>query len=143
MSDKTHREVNLERIEKGRFRAVNAAGGVLDFGGGGAEFSPIELLLTALAGCSALDVDALTSRRAEAETFRVVAGGEKIRDGDGGNRMVDLLLTFSVVFPSDEAGDAARSILPDALARSHDRLCTVTRTVELGTQVRVELAEGG
>jgi hypothetical protein len=62
MSGNTHREVMVERIEKGRLRAVNAGGGVLEFGGGGAEFSPIELLLTALAGCSALDVDALTSR---------------------------------------------------------------------------------
>jgi uncharacterized OsmC-like protein len=141
MSGNTHREVMVERIEKGRLRAVNAGGGVLEFGGGGAEFSPIELLLTALAGCSALDVDALTSRRAEPVSFRVVAAGEKIRD-EGGNRMVDLALDFSVEFPPGEAGDAARSILPDAMAKSHDRLCTVTRTVELGTPVAVRAPDG-
>jgi peptidoglycan/xylan/chitin deacetylase (PgdA/CDA1 family) len=56
--------------------------------------------------------------------------------------MVDLALDFSVEFPPGEAGDAARSILPDAMAKSHDRLCTVTRTVELGTPVAVRAPDG-
>ena len=32
-------------------------------------------------------------------------------------------------------GDAARAVLPDAVRRSHDRLCTVSRTIELGIPV--------
>jgi len=40
-----------------------------------------------------------------------------------------------VRFPDDEGGDAARALLPEAVNRSHDRLCTVSRTVELGTAV--------
>ena len=38
-------------------------------------------------------------------------------------------------FPHGEADDAARAVLPEAVRRSHDRLCTVSRTVELGTPV--------
>jgi putative redox protein len=44
-----------------------------------------------------------------------------------------------VEFPASEAGDAAREVLPSAVQRSHDRLCTVSRTVELGTPVTIEL----
>ncbi len=61
-----------------------------------------------------------------------------MRDG-GGNHLTDLSVTFRVEFADGEAGDAARNVLPDALRKSHDRLCTVTRTVELGTPVSVSL----
>ena len=38
-------------------------------------------------------------------------------------------------FPEGEAGDRAREMLPKAIAMSHDRLCTVSRTVVLGTPI--------
>jgi putative redox protein len=44
-------------------------------------------------------------------------------------------MTFRVRFPDGEAGDRARALLPDAAKKSHDRLCTVSRTVELGTPI--------
>ncbi len=37
-------------------------------------------------GCTAVDVDILTSRRAEPDSFTVEVGAEKIRDADG-NRL--------------------------------------------------------
>jgi hypothetical protein len=52
-----------------------------------------------------------------------------------GNRLTDLVVTFSVAFPDGEPGDRARAILPRAVKTSHDRLCTVSRTVEIGTPV--------
>ena len=58
--------------------------------------------------------------------------GDKVRD-EGGNRMEELSVTFRLRFPEGEGGDAARALLPEAVQRSHDRLCTVSRTVELGT----------
>ena len=64
----------------------------------------------------------------------VQVDGDKVRD-EGGNRMEELSVTFRVRFPQGEGGDAARALLPDAVQRSHDRLCTVSRTVELGTPV--------
>jgi len=136
-----HRSVTITRTSAGRYTAVNGRGGVLDFGTGDVDdFTPVELFLTAIGGCTAVDVDILTTRRAEPESFVVQVNGEKVRD-EGGSRMEELSVTFRVRFPEGEDGDAARALLPDAMQRSHDRLCTVSRTVELGTPVatRIEL----
>ena len=130
------RAVDLVKIGDRRYKAVNRRGGQLPIGSGGEDpdFTPVELLLAAIAGCSAIDVDLITQKRAEATVFRVHAAGEKIRD-ELGNRLVDLLLTFDVEFPEGEGGDEARRVLPDAMAKSRDRLCTVSRTVAVGTPV--------
>jgi uncharacterized OsmC-like protein len=136
-----HRSVTITRTSAGRYTAVNGRGGVLDFDTGDVDdFTPVELFLTAIGGCTAVDVDILTTRRAEPESFVVQVDGEKVRD-EGGSRMEELSVTFRVRFPEGEGGGAARALLPDAVQRSHDRLCTVSRTVELGTPVatRVEL----
>jgi uncharacterized OsmC-like protein len=93
------------------------------------------LLLIALGGCTAADVDALTSRRAEPEEFQVEVRGDKIRD-ESGNRLENLEVIFRVRFPAGDAGDSARAVLPDMVAKSHDRLCTVSRTVELRTPIK-------
>jgi putative redox protein len=135
MSADTHRTVTITRASAGRYTAVNARGATLEFGTGDVdEFTPVELLLTAIGGCTAVDVDILTTRRAEPESFVVQVDGEKVKDV-GGNRMDELSVTFRLTFPRGEGGDAARAILPEAVQRSHDRLCSVSRTVELGTPV--------
>ena len=51
----------------------------------------------------------------------------------------DIALAFDVEFPQSEGGTAARDVLPSAIQRSHDRLCTVSRTVEVGTPVAVRV----
>ena len=130
-----HRSVSMTRVSKGVFDVTNVRGGTMRIGGDGSEFTPVELLLAAIAGCSAIDVDYITTKRTQPETFTVDASGEKLRD-DSGNVMGGLEVTFSVTFPEGEDGDRAREMLPKAIAMSHDRLCTVTRTVELGTPVR-------
>ena len=136
MSDQHPRFINLEKIGEGRYKATNKRGGQLPIGSGGddPDFTPVELLLAALAGCSAIDVDHITRKRAGATSFSVRATGDKIRD-ELGNRLVNLTLTFDVEFPEGEAGDAARKVLPDAMAKSRDRLCTVSRTVAVSTPV--------
>jgi uncharacterized OsmC-like protein len=139
MSVDSHRTVTITRTSAGRYTAANGRGGVLDFGTGEVnDFTPVELLLTAIGGCTAVDVDILTTRRAEPESFVVQVDGEKAR-GEGGNRMEELSVTFRLRFPEGEGGDAARALLPDAVQRSHDRLCTVSRTVELGTPVATRI----
>ncbi len=49
-------------------------------------------------------------------------------------------MTYRVRFHAGEAGDAARAVLPDIVRKSHDRLCSVGRTIESGTPIatRVE-----
>ena len=48
-------------------------------------------------------------------------------------------MTFRIAFPAGEQGDRARELLPDAVCKSHDRLCTVSRTVELGTPIATRI----
>ena len=140
MSD-TLRTVDIERTGLGRYTARNVRGGTLNMGGGDdADFSPVELLLAAIGGCTAVDVDYITVKRAEPEKFTVTVRGDKIRD-EQGNRMTNLSVEFAITFPDGAAGDAARKVLPKAVEMSHDRLCTVSRTVELGTPVRDHLRQ--
>lgn len=134
------RSVRLERVGRGAFRVTNAAGGTLDIGVAEGDFTPVELLLAALAGCAAVNVEELTSRRAEPTSFAVTADGHKVRDETGG-RMEDLRLLFETVFPEGEGGDAARASLPRFVKQTHDRICTVSRTVGLGTDVAYVVAD--
>ena len=106
--------------------------------GADADFTPTELLLVAIGSCTSIDVDILTSRRSQPDSFGVTVDAEKVRD-DEGNRLVDIAVTFALEFPAGEAGDAARAVLPDAVQRSHDRICTVGRTVEVGTPITTHI----
>jgi putative redox protein len=134
-TDSAHRSVRLERVRTGRYTAVNARGGQISVGTGeDTDFTPVELLLVAMGGCTGADVDFLTSRRAEPDRFEVLVDADKVRD-EHGNHLTDLVMTFRVAFPDGEAGDKARALLPDAVQKSHDRLCTVSRTIELGTPI--------
>jgi uncharacterized OsmC-like protein len=137
MDGSSERKVELVRADKGVYDAVNPRGGRLRVStGDDADFSPVELLLVAIAGCTAADVDFITAKRAEPEEFVVRVRADKVR-GESGNRLEDVRVTFDVRFPDDEGGEAAREVLPEAVRRSHDRLCTVSRTVELGTPIEV------
>ena len=53
----------------------------------------------------------------------------------------DIAVTFTVTFPEGEAGDRAREMLPKSIQMSHDRLCTVSRTVLLGTPIAMRAAD--
>jgi putative redox protein len=135
MSQNPLRTVRIDRVSAGHFTATNVHGATVKFGPSSEqEFTPVELLLAALAGCTAMDVDYATSFRAEPELFNVTATGNKV-GGAEGNRLTDLVVTFSVAFPEGSDGDAARAILPRAVKLSHDRTCTVSRTIEAGTPV--------
>jgi putative redox protein len=133
--DPTLRSISLTRIGEGRYKATNGRGGVLPIGSGGdPDFSPVELLLAAIAGCSAIDVDLITGKRADAVTFDLTAEGHKVRD-EQGNHLVGLKVTFEVAFPEGENGDRAREALPRSLQQTRDRLCTVGRTVAIGEPI--------
>lgn len=131
--------VTVNRISLGHYTATNAAGAQLTFGQGDDEFSPVELLLVALAGCTGMDVDYLTSRRAEPEAFEIVVDAEKVKDVVDGNVLADLTVSFRVRFPEGTDGDRARIALPAAVQRSHDRLCTVGRTIERPTVIATQI----
>ena len=132
----THRSVDLRRTGAFTFEAVNARGGVLPLGSGEDDtFTPVELLLVALAGCGAIDLEHLTGKRAPFASFAARSEGHKVRD-EQANHLVDLRVTFGVTFPEDDAGDRAREVLPRALSQIESRLCAVGRTVQVGDPVR-------
>lgn len=138
----TTRTVELTRIGTHRFKATNRRGGVLPIGEGeDPDFTPVELLLAAIAGCAAIDVDYITGKRSDPESFAVHVEGDKVRD-EQGNHLADVRVVFDVAFPEGEAGDAARGVLQSAIERSRDRICTVSRTVALPTPVAMEQKAG-
>jgi putative redox protein len=135
MDDDTLRWLDLTQIGEGRYKAVNRRGGVLPIGSGDdPDFTPVELLLAALAGCTAIDVGSITGKRAGPESFQIHTTGRKVRDDDG-SHLVDLNVSISITFPEGEAGDRAREVLPRAVQQTADRICTVGRTLQLGTTI--------
>lgn len=133
----TYRSVRIDRVSTGKYVVHNARGGTLPVGGD--DFTPVELLLAAIGTCTATDTDVVTSRRAEPTGFTITVSGDKVSDKTEGNRMTNLSVTFDITFPEGPAGDEARSLLPRTVKLSHDKLCTVSRTVELGTEINARI----
>ena len=142
MTESSHRGVRVERLAPGEFAIVTERGAQITTASGGSAtlLTPIELLLGAIGACTSMDVDALTSRRAEPDEFVVAVDATKVRD-EQGNHLTDIEVTFHVRFPATESGGAAAAILPEMVRRSHDRLCTVSRTTEIGTPITTTIAE--
>lgn len=140
----TH-SIELTREATNRYVARNAAGVEVTFGRGEDLMSPVELLLAAIAGCSSIDVDTVTSRSSEPTDFRVEASGNKVAEENGGSRLEDLNLSFNLSFPDDEGGRKAAGLVDRLVKLSHDKYCTVSRTVEHGTPVafETEINKGG
>ncbi len=133
--DDTLRTVDLTVMGEGRFKATNVRGGVLPIGqGDDPDFTPVELLLAALAGCGAADLEWVTKKRAPFSAFAARAEGHKVRD-EQGSHLVRLSVTLDVEFPEGEGGDQAREVVPRTIQQIQDRLCTVGRTVTLGEPV--------
>lgn len=138
MSDAPGTVITLTRRDLMAYTATNGRGASIEVGGEG-NFSPVELLLAAIGGCTAVDVDVMTSRRATPEVFEVISSGTK--STEGGNHMEDLTVTFRLRFPEGPDGDKARSRITPAVKASHERDCTVSRTVELGTPITFVVEE--
>lgn len=130
------KKVTVFRRGEGRYVATNARGGQVRLGNGADDdFTPVELLLAAIGGCSSVDVDTVTSRRDEPEQFEVVVSGARIVDEAGGNRLDPVTLDFAVHFKDTEEGREAASLVERVVKLSRDKECTVARTVSADTQV--------
>lgn len=127
--------VHMVRTGQGRYLAMNRNGIEIELGRDHDVFSPVELLLAALAGCAAIDLDAATTRHAEPEVFKV--GVEAQKSSDGGNHLEDVQVNFSLRFPDTAEGREAKSMVDRVLKLSHDKLCTVSRSLENETPVQM------
>jgi putative redox protein len=141
MNDDNVRTVDISRLTKGVYVATNRHGVKMVFGHDNTQmFSPVELMLTAIAGCSGTDIDFITSKRSEPSSFRLHISGDKVRDETGKNHVANISFTVDIDFPEGEEGDAARGVLERAVHQSHDRLCSVSQTIVRGTPIAVSIA---
>lgn len=128
----SHTSIRLNRLAEQSYEVTNSRGATIRLGTDDG-FTPVELLLAALAGCSSIDVDVVTSRHSIPDVFEVTAEADKITDD--GHRLENIRLTFDLRFPDDDGGNDARTRIDAALRASHNHDCTVSRTVELPTPV--------
>lgn len=140
MEDISTRKVTLTRESEGVYIATNAAGVQLRFGPNADDaFGPVELLLAAVAGCSGVDVDVMTSRRAAPTKFEISSEADYVKNDDG-NVLRNITVTFDLEFPEGEDGDKARARIAPAMKSAHDKTCTVSRTLEAGGEVTLRQA---
>lgn len=135
MEEISKRSISLTREAEGIYLATNADGAELRFGYNvPGQFSAVELLMVAIAGCSSIDVDMVTSRRAEPSKFEVTVNADKV-GGSTPAILRNIEALFDLEFPEGEAGDKARARIDAALQAAHERTCTVSRTVEAGVPI--------
>ena len=132
------KKVSLVRRSEGHYTATNARGGQIRLGAGkDAEFTPVELLLAAIGGCSSIDVDTVTS---EPTQFTVSVSGTKHSDEEGRASLGDVAVDFQLSFPDTEEGREAAGLVNRGVTMSRDKNCTVSRTVEAQTPVAFSIA---
>ena len=135
------RQVTLVREAEGVYTARNARGAEYRFGYNVDDaLSSVELLMVAIAGCSATDVDMMTSRRSEPTKFEVDVTAEKV-GGSSPAFLRNIDLVFDLLFPEGEDGDKARARIGAALKAAEEKTCTVSRTVTHGSPVTLRTAQ--
>ncbi|MBW8805561.1 MAG: osmotically inducible protein C [Catenulispora sp. 13_1_20CM_3_70_7] len=129
-------QISVERTEDGRYIATNERGARIEISGDGAgpHFSPVELLLVAVAGCNIVTTEPLTAQRGHRmPTLIASATSEKVER----NKLGPVTLSYSVTLP---AGDAdAEKVFRDVAERVEERHCTVSRSLREGTPVNLVL----
>ncbi|MDE0572052.1 OsmC family protein [Demequina sp. B12] len=131
----TKKQVTLVREAEGVYVARNAEGAEYRFGYNvEGALSAVDLLLAAIAGCSATDLDMMTSRRAEPEHFTATVNADKV-GGSTPAILRDIDVAFDVAFPEGADGDKARARIAAALKAAEEKTCTVSRTVVHGAEV--------
>src|SRR2546430_16763966 len=100
MAEDTLRSVSIERVAAGRYTVRNARGGSITIGSAteGDHFTPVELLLAAIGGRTAAEVDVAKSRHGEPGEVRVGGAGEQ-EAGLPGDWVGDLGGAFGVAVP--------------------------------------------
>ncbi len=129
-------DVLVERLGTTHYKATNSTGASIEFGRAPGLLTPVELLLAATAGCASVDVDIVTGRRdTTPEHFRVRSTASKIQDADGATQLDNINLTFDIAFPNTPEGQQAEGLIDRVLEISHEKDCTVSRTIEHATPV--------
>lgn len=125
--------VRVERTDDG-FVATNSRGARVAIGSGDEEgvFTPVELLLAAVGGCNIVTVEPLTAKRGHRLLrLAMTVESEKVEP----NLLGPVTVTYDVEVPSEQADEVFRAVAE----RVHDKYCTVSRSLQEGTVVRLAL----
>lgn len=130
--------VEVHRTGEHTFTASNDRGATVHIGREGAQdaFTPGELLLAAIAGCSAVTSENLLVRRL-GDDADVAVHADRDKTPEDPNKFANVRVNFDLdLGPVDEAD---RDKLMDAVRRAIERYCTVSRSVEEGTPIELTL----
>ena len=128
-------EVTVESLPGGGFRAVSPRGATLSLGAapgedGASGWQPLELLMAALAGCMAMDVQTILERsRAEPTAGRISVRATERSDDVPGRPAQGFELTH------EWATTGGTEAVQRAIRLAAERYCTVQLTVERGPRI--------
>jgi uncharacterized OsmC-like protein len=124
-----------ERVGPRRYTGHNSRGAEVQMGpvDAGAVFTPGELLKVALAGCSGMSADHSLARRLGPEIAVTVHVAGPSDPQEVRYRTLDEQLVVDL----SGLDEAERERLVTVVGRAIDRQCTVGRTLEHGTDVRL------
>jgi uncharacterized OsmC-like protein len=127
-----NRRITMTADAKGNVLATNKHGVSLPIDPEGKDaFSPLELLLAALGSCAAVDVELLMRKQRDPIVgMRVTVDGDK-EDA----RMQWLRVTYA--FDAEHQ----QKKMERAITKTEEDLCSVSRTLRMGTPVEHRLAE--
>ncbi|MEU6659002.1 OsmC family protein [Streptomyces sp. NPDC046821] len=101
------------------------------------SFTPVELLLAAIGGCGGLVTDR-TARSVVQDGMRIVVESVSRPEDDG--RVGAIRVSYEIELP--EGDEHAADALARGVRLTHDKYCTVSRTVEHGARIEARLPDG-
>ena len=136
MAEKKH-SVRLEQIGAAAFEATSLAGGSLivdgspDIGGEGRGMRPMEVLLAALASCSAMDVVHILRKQKQAlEHLTIEIEGVRTDATPAPYKSVKLVFTARGVVEADK--------LQRAVSLAVEKYCSVRATLDPAVEIKWE-----
>ena len=134
---KMTRRIWVERLEDGSWQAQSDDGATLKFGKGEGQFSPVELMQIALAGCTALSSQyAVEHALGEGKGARVLVNGTYDPE-EGTYLRFQEDVTVDATSTKPALNDENAKELKERMERHINKGCTVKHTLERGAQVRV------
>ena len=127
------KKVVIERLVGHRFLGQNEQGDkvMIDGDQPASGMRPMELLLAALAGCTAYDiVDIMEKKRQSLSSYRVEAVGERAEEHP--KRYTRIVVTHFASGPS-----VSYEALSKAAQLSHEKYCSVSASLNMPIEVKV------
>ena len=124
-------KINIKRIDDNfRMNAMNEDGnsvqmdGANDIGGSSSGFSPMQMLLAAVGGCSAIDIILILKKQKQnIESFEVEVEGER-------EKIEDYSLFRNICLHFKLKGKLEKEKVERAVKLSLEKYCSVSKTLE-------------